>query len=250
MNCFGTQSATDHVRRKAPERHSGFTLIELLVVIAIISLLVSILLPSLNRAKDLAKRVVCSTQLKGIGSVIMFYGNDYDGYLPAMINWEARNGWDWTWMYSLVQMYPTDAQSYIDHHSRWSSPWIFECPSSIRGEADMEWADLRGTDYSYPVLSNLAVFAYGADRNLYLDKNGINVPKHNQLGDITAPSDTFGWWDANSAMFNSEVLSSLVGDTTANVSYRHQDGLNSLFMDSHVDCLSPDDIDQHLDSLE
>lgn len=51
----------------APKRKAGgFTLIELLVVIAIISLLVSILLPSLRQAKEQAKTVVCKTDMRAI----------------------------------------------------------------------------------------------------------------------------------------------------------------------------------------
>ncbi|MBN1944013.1 MAG: prepilin-type N-terminal cleavage/methylation domain-containing protein [Phycisphaerae bacterium] len=59
-----------------PSNKKGFTLIELLVVIAILSLLVSILLPSLQKAKLLARRVLCLTRLKSIGSSLYLYMND------------------------------------------------------------------------------------------------------------------------------------------------------------------------------
>lgn len=58
----------------------GFTLIELLVVIAIISLLVSILLPSLNKAKELSRRVVCMSNLKQWGIMWTMYVNEFDVY--------------------------------------------------------------------------------------------------------------------------------------------------------------------------
>lgn len=55
----------------------GFTLIELLVVIAIIALLLAILLPSLNLAKEAAKKVICRSNLRQVGMVIAQYEYGY-----------------------------------------------------------------------------------------------------------------------------------------------------------------------------
>ena len=60
----------------------GFTLIELLVVVAIIALLISILLPSLNRAKQQGRQLVCLTNLKSMGDAARFYADDNNGWLP------------------------------------------------------------------------------------------------------------------------------------------------------------------------
>jgi prepilin-type N-terminal cleavage/methylation domain-containing protein/prepilin-type processing-associated H-X9-DG protein len=59
-----------------------FTLIELLIVIAIISLLASLMLPSLSRAKESAKRIKCQSNLHQIGLAIQMYVNERDGFLP------------------------------------------------------------------------------------------------------------------------------------------------------------------------
>ena len=65
------------------ENRRGFTLIELLVVVAIITLLVAILLPSLSRANELARRAVCGHRLRTIGTGVVQYALRNKGFMPS-----------------------------------------------------------------------------------------------------------------------------------------------------------------------
>ena len=65
-------------------RSSTFTLIELLVVIAIIAILAAILLPALNSARNTAKKTTCINNLKQMGTILVFYSDDYHGMLPPL----------------------------------------------------------------------------------------------------------------------------------------------------------------------
>jgi len=69
--------------RRRIHRVAAFTLIELLVVVAIIALLISILLPSLNGAREEAKKVVCLANLRGCGQGAQTGENENNGYGPT-----------------------------------------------------------------------------------------------------------------------------------------------------------------------
>ena len=75
---YGVSTVRGAARLRAAGR---FTLVELLVVIAIIAVLASMLLPSLQRARDMAKRASCTSQYKQMGIVMTMYAEENEGWL-------------------------------------------------------------------------------------------------------------------------------------------------------------------------
>jgi prepilin-type N-terminal cleavage/methylation domain-containing protein len=84
-------------------RRKGFTLIELLVVIAIIALLMAILLPSLKKARDQARAVVCQSNLSQWGRIFYLYTHDNDSrFMVWNVSSTAGGG---TWIVPLMPYY-------------------------------------------------------------------------------------------------------------------------------------------------
>lgn len=80
----------------------GFTLVELLVVIGIIALLISMLLPALNKARQSAQAISCASNMRQAGYALKMYQNDNKGLLPALLD-----GGAW-WTHRLRPYIPGD----------------------------------------------------------------------------------------------------------------------------------------------
>lgn len=89
--------------KKVIQRNGAFTLIELLAVVAIILLLLSLLVPALNKARDKAYQIVCESNVRQVMAAIINYASDNDGSFPDpdwrmgtdQISWlSSRNVWN------------------------------------------------------------------------------------------------------------------------------------------------------------
>lgn len=120
-------------------RQHGFTLVELLVVIGIIALLISMLLPGLNKAREQANSVRCAAQLRQIGQALYIYATNNKGLAPwgdafAQGNSTSSSGGtallnSWFWMDTIsiqLGVKPNATGVKVDQTSR-----IFKCPSAI-----------------------------------------------------------------------------------------------------------------------
>ncbi len=125
-------------------RKKGFTLIELLVVIAIIAMLMAILMPALSKVKKIAMRVVCGTNLKGLGTAQTVYANDYNDSYVVQGQGGAHTWDDFTAQWNI----PTKdwkntpaaisigASFYLLVREADVSPKSFVCPASDQKEFD------------------------------------------------------------------------------------------------------------------
>lgn len=123
---------------------NGFTLIELLVVIAIIGILISISLPSLNKAKVIARRTACAGNLHAVAVGFRMYLNNNNDIMPYASLLPSKPTTD-----SITGLpYPR----IVDVLARWvEEPTAFQCPADveINPETGKTYFESEGSSFEY-----------------------------------------------------------------------------------------------------
>ena len=202
----------------------NFTLIELLVVIAIIAILAAMLLPALSAARGRARNASCMNQFKQIGTYLVMYCNDYDGWTPQQDTGGChQTGTDGSHSSICGTLWRTMIKSpnELDTDRKTSSSWekTFKCPSDP-GQDDNSYAGFNRTkDYVSYITWSFS--------NKCKDF-GANLPKLQN-------------YRLDSKMGNRVIMSDygLLNDNA----YTHGDkSANVLWLDGHVQLLSKTEI--------
>ena len=244
-------------------RKKGFTLIELLVVIAIIALLVSILLPSLQRARELAKRSMCAVNLNSAGKALVLYQAENKDRYPmnngigdAFVSTTTGTSYDDPAanlpraVSSLVFMMMSEGEQ---------GSKMFICPSSTH-TAD-EWTkdedDNDAWNYDFSIYveddpSEAAVITLSYSYQAPLDTGASGI-KGSTQSSVAIMSDATPYESGlddggNPNQWDIDLNSTEVKE---HVSQNHTDGdfMNVLYADSHVTGVRRPDVGKLMDNI-
>jgi prepilin-type processing-associated H-X9-DG protein len=167
------------VNRPAIKRRTAFSLVELLVVIGIITVLIAILLPALQTAREAAQATQCLSNIRQLGTVLVEYVNDNNGWLPLQTidvsnfadpaNYGGTWPGGWSCLASLIPYFNNNANA---------ASQLFVCPSA----SDTNWwgTNLPAPPSATSYLINAAVVDHKlsriarADQIVWLQEDRFN----------------------------------------------------------------------------
>ena len=222
--CQRPAMAQDGQCRPAPagtaeNQSRGFTLIELLVVMAIIGILLSVVTPSLRKARDSARRMICFSNMRQMGVALTAYRFEHNDRLPPSSC--HQNNPENYWLHILTR-YTQEGL-------------LFRCPSD-RGEPFADWQ--RPLD-EQPADVRWSSFAL----NSLLDTSGPFQGRYSKVSEIRRPMYTIYISEAPDAWRGVDhthpEMWGAISDVKAQVAWnRHRGQSTYLFADGHAETLA------------
>ena len=205
-------------------KSAAFTLIELLVVIAIIALLISLLVPSLARAKELARKVSCASNVRNIGLAVTQYTNEYNDWLPKQFATGTN------YLAELSLYLGIEDSPWLGHVSEDGAPGALTCPSERK-------------DFGNGIL------AYGwnwGEFGAYYPDN-VEWSRRRKVSEVARPGETSCLGESRPVDGGRLVFAVNWGSYWWKtdewyMGKRHDDGANYLCVDGHVEYAKFDDL--------
>jgi prepilin-type N-terminal cleavage/methylation domain-containing protein/prepilin-type processing-associated H-X9-DG protein len=239
------------------KRKNGFTLIELLVVIAIIALLLGVLIPALQKAKEMGRRVVCLSIIKSYGTANMIYAEQNNSYAVPFSQASTHVGplgyWDERWPENM------DFRNYLSLSARveinddgWEDPFLLPeelmCPAQRypKTEADLNEVNAAlGWKIRFSYALNTELWAKGSANDLVNWYPSDKKYRGHKLTQMKNPSGKLMFIDSNYYQSRYERSDyrrywDPFGDTLndrnwGQIAYRHSGGASVAFFDGHAD---------------